>query len=289
MKVDELIITPIDPQRLTGNLQMDAGYNILVDGKKLKRCLTDSGEIVEVSEKADVKKALIEFNTDNAYTWRINIGRPGIKRDDIIKWISSHPESTDSTGFRINENQTGAPLYEYTITAEVVKNVEEEDNQKAEVFAKFNLLDDEQRKSVAIHFGVSPWGFERGELRNYLVGFSEGIITDSAEYRKEFLERIDKIMDNITLNIKSGILSGVINDTGNVLILDGEVIGSTVEEAVAVLRQRQDLFSHLERALVKEGKFIVPQGRVEAQKQEAKSAEAASKKGKTSQNALDFA
>lgn len=257
MKKDELIISPKNPEKLMGTMRMDAAYIFIKENKRVKRALTDGGDVVLVAEMAAVKKADIFFNSDNDYTWSIDLSTPGLDREKIIEWISEHPEVVDITGKKENPNLNGPARFTFSISSEISKNSYDEDDQKAEVFAKYNLLDQNQREAVSVNFGIEPWGKDEKELRNELVGFVSGKISCDASFRNEFLNKFDKIMDPVSINLKSGIMSGVVIDNGSAVIMDGEVLGNSFESAYALLSQRDDLLSLLERSLKAKGRVFV--------------------------------
>jgi len=256
---NEIIISLINTAGVTGNRVVDAGYMIVVDGKRKKRCLLDNLDVVETDEKTDVQKAEITLTQTNAFAWKINLSLPHLtekKVEKLIQWVSEHPDILDGTGKRSSVHLTGEPLVQYIITSEVVDNQYSEDEQKVAVFQKFDLLEADEKEAIGVHFGFSPWGQTPKEVRNKLVGLVDGIITSSTEFRDEFLNRMEQILDNVSLNLRAAVQTGVVDNSDGVFRFNGIFLGESFDKAYSELSLRPDLFALLRRHLQDKGCYI---------------------------------
>ena len=258
MKSNELIIVPADFANLSGSLFMDASYyfNNPETKDRMKRVLLDSGDVVEVDENKEVRKADVVFNSDNNYSYRINLDKKGYDVKALIRFVAEHPEMADSTGIKPLA-LGGVRRFLYTITSESVNNDYETDKSKSEVYTSYNLLNRAEKESVAIYFGVSPFEFDDKELTNAMVGFTSGNISCDATRREEFITRRDTIFDPKVLNFKSALLANlIVRSVDNVLLYQGQVLGSSEEQAIATILKRDDLYSLICRDLKGQGKLI---------------------------------
>jgi len=233
-----------------GTVYLDAAYEIMVAGEKKKRVLTPKGEVVEVSPKSTIEKKDIVLNSQNLWTYTIDLSLEGVNSDDVRSWVKENPSIS----------KIGSPdntVFCYRFDDESVEESFTEDEEKADVYSKYSTLDDEQRTAVAIYFGVSPFELSEKELKNHLVGLSNGLITNDKNFRAEFLNRLDRIFDEKSLNIRCAIQNGIINKSdGNIYTMQGEVLGSSLDAAILLVKQRDELYAVIERELTAKGKYL---------------------------------
>lgn len=258
MANNRLIISAKNADKMTGKRMIDAAYEYFDTEKNrnMVRAFLDNGDIAEVERSKEVKKALLELNRDNMYSIEIPLGKKGISDEKIKRWIENHPDMEDATG--LSDIRKSDALYVYTITGEQLEATFNDDDQKAEAFAKYKAMNESEQKGIAIHFGIEPWKLDEMELRNALVGFSTGAISNDRNNRAEFLNHVDAIFDYKKLNVASAILCNVIVNEAGVYTLEGISLGKTKEYAVATLNERADLYSILERKLKEKGRYLAP-------------------------------
>lgn len=255
----------------TGTHVPDAGYEIQTSEGKKKRYLNDRLEVVEVSPQSE-KGVKFNLSMNSKNLWRVEIPIPENYPDieKLKKWAAEHPQLAKNT------QADSGTLYVYEFSDEAITETYDDDDARLEAAAKYKSLTFEEKKTVAVNFGIAPWEIEEKELVNRMVGLSKGLITNTPSFRTEFLNNFDRmITDETKLNFKSGVQSNVIQHTNDgVYTIAGEVIGATEDNAVLTLRQRTDLYSILTRELVAKGRFITTHKKV----QETKAAIAQEKK-----------
>lgn len=275
MKSNYLVITARNVD-VRGTLICDSAYDTTVKGEKVKRVLTPKGEVVEVSPKSNTEKLDIKLNPENLWKHSINLSLEGVDVEGIRKWAKEHPQM-DKLGI------DGSSPFVYTIDDEIIEEASVSYEEKVEVYSKFNLLDSDQRKSVSVHFGLDPWELSEKELVMRLVG-QEGLVSSDEKLRREFLHNMDRIFDEVSLNMRSAVQCGIITVTkDSVYVFNGEVLGSSVESSVLMLKQREDLYSAIRRELKGKGKFLTTQDK----KQEYKEQEIKEKKQEAVEAELD--
>lgn len=268
MKNNKLSIFLRNPNGVEGTTILDSGYEFVNEkGEKQKRILTDKKEVKEVDVKSGgASKIDIILNSKNMHMWQMDITEH-MDVESIKKWASNHSQ----LGL-IDDNKSTTFVYRFD--DEVVKNTHDNDEQRVEVYAKYNTLDKDQRNAVAIHFGVSFWDKSESELKNELVSLDGGIISGIKAAREEFLERIDIIMDEVSLNFKCAVLNNIITTTNdNVYMLNGEMLGASQEGAISMLKQRDELYAVIKRELTGKGKYLTTNANKKAMKQDAEKAE----------------
>jgi len=249
-----------------GTVYLDAAYEIVVAGEKKKRVLTPKGEVVEVSPKSNIEKKDIVLNSQNLWTYTIDLSLEGANSDDVRKWVKENP-SISKIGSADNT------VFCYRFDDESIEESFTEDEEKADVYSKYSTLDEEQTTAVAIYFGVSPFDLSQKELKNLLVGLTNGLITNDKNYRAEFLNRLDKIFDEKSLNIRCAIQNNIINKSdGNIYTLQGDVLGSSLDACILVMKQRDDLYAIIERELKALGKYLTTASKRKEIKQEQEKA-----------------
>ena len=248
-----------------GTHSIDAGYEVRVNGEMRKRYLNDRLEVVEVSPKSDKgQKYDITLNSQNLWVKVIQLSGEGIDVAKIKQWAKEHPLLS-------KDGETSHALYSFAFNDEVVEETYEDDEEITEVRTKFGTLTDEEAQAVSVNFGYAPWGIDEKVLKNTLVGLKGGIITHNPAYRSEFLNSFDRIMDEHKLNFKSGVQCQVINLTADgVYTYNGEVLGSSEEQGILMLKQRKDLYSAISRDLTGKGKFFAPRAKVQEIKEQVK-------------------
>jgi hypothetical protein len=233
-----------------GTVYIDAAYDVTVSGEKKKRVLTPKGEVVDVSPKSTVEKKDIALNSQNLWTFTIDLSLDGVNADDIRSWVKENP----------NISKEGSPentFFVYRFDDESIEESFTEDEEKAEVFSKYGLLDEEQQTAVAIYFGVSPFNLGEKELKNHMVGLSNGLITNDKNHRLEFLNKLDRIFDEVSLNVRCAIQQNIINKSdNNIFTIQGEVLGSSLDAAILVVKQRDEIYAIIERELKAIGKYL---------------------------------
>lgn len=264
----------------TGTHVPDAGYEIQTSEGKKKRYLNDRLEVVEVSPQSE-KGVKFDLSMNSKNLWRVEIIIPETYSDldKLKKWAAEHPQLAKTT------DANAGTLYVYEFSDEAITETYDDDDARLEAAAKFKSLSLEEKQTVAVNFGISPWELEEKELVNRMVGLSKGLVTNTASFRNEFLNNFDRmITDETRLNFKSGVQSNVIQHTSDgVYTIAGEVIGATEDNAVLTLRQRSDLYSILTRELVAKGRFITTHKKI----QETKAAIAQEKKEEELEDELE--
>ena len=257
-------ITIRNMSNIYGKRVVDAEYAFINDdGKQVKCVLSDNGTVHTVDMDKVIKRMPIELDRNNAYTFDYDIGRESLDKKAIKKWAANHPDLGPA-------NYTSESEYVIVFDDEVIDNTYEDDDEKYDVFSKFKVLDANQRNGISVHFGIEPWDLNERELRNRLVSFDSGIITTDKDCRNDFLNNIDTVFNPITLNFQAAVLCGVIGGSeSGVYTLNGEVLGSSKEACIAVLMQRPELFSIIERELKKKAKFIYTKSEAKTISQES--------------------
>lgn len=256
----------------SGTHTIDTGYNVKVGNETKKRYLNDRLEVIETSPKSDKgSKFDITLNATNLWTKIINLNGEGLDLVAIKGWAKDHPLFNKA-------GETGHALYVYEFSDEIIEEIFEDDEEITEVRTKFGTLEKEQVEAVSVNFGYAPWGVDEKSLKNALVGLKGGIITQNASNRSEFLHSFDSIMDEYKLNFKSAVQCGVINLTNEgVYTFNGEVLGSSQDQSVLMLKQRKDLYSAVSRDLVGKGKFFATKAKMDEVKEEVKQVKAEAK------------
>jgi hypothetical protein len=265
-KKSELVIRPTNLEKLDGGkLMLDTSYYIEKDNKRFKRYLSDTLAVIEIDERSErekerngvipIPKFDAYFDKENGYCITIPLMN-GVNRENVINWAKGHKDSLTDILLITNDKQANTQFV-FTITDEVVANSNKVNKEMAEIYSRFSLLEESQKQTVSLNFGVSPFDLDEEELTNVLVSFSNGIITQNADNRKEFLEGFDKMFDQLKVNIKAGVIYNCIKkDEFNVFTLEGTVLGRSENEVYSVLTAREDLRSQLKRDLVRLGKYI---------------------------------
>jgi len=235
---------------IQGMAQPDSGYEVETKDGKKKRILTDNKKVLEVAQNAGGgQKANMRLNADNMWTWTM----PLLEGDDveaIKEWAKEHPQLG-------KWDDNGNSRFVYRFEDEVIVDTYSSDEEKVEVFQKFLTLSDDQKMAVAVHFGLSPFDKDVKELQNELVSLTGGIISGIPDARKEFLENMDRMMDETALNFRSAVLADIITSTADeVYLLHGETLGASKEAAISMLRQRDELFAVVKRELIGKGKYL---------------------------------
>lgn len=244
-------ITIRNMSNIYGKRVIDAEYAYRDSHDKQVKCvLSDNGTVHNVDIDKPIKAMPIILESSNAYTFDFDIDKESVDKKAIKKWAENHPD-LGPMGYASSSE------YIVVFDDEVIDNTYEDDDEKYDVFSKFKVLNTDQRNGICVHFGIEPWDLSERELRNKLVSFETGIIILDKECRLDFLKNIDTLFNPITLNFQSAVLCGVIggSDSG-VYTLNGEILGSSKESSIAVIMQRPELFSIIERELKKKGKFI---------------------------------
>ena len=252
---------------VNGTIVLDTAYEVTVNGEKKKRVLTEKGTVVEVSPKSEVAKLEVILSPKNLWSYKINLDLEGKDKEALRKWVKESP-------YLSKEGSPDNTTFCYRFDDEVIEESSTTDEEKAEVYSKYKLLTEDERIAVSVHFGVPPFDVSEKELMNHLVGLSGGLITSSPELRNEFLNHLDRIFDEVALNFRCAVQEGVVSksDSG-VYTMNGEVLGSSLDASILLVKQREDLFSVIKRELTNKGKFLTTRKKGVENKQEQKKQE----------------
>jgi len=242
MKKSTLSIRPkADELQSTANLIITTSYDI--PNKNLKRVLTDSLEVVEVSKDKDVKKMFIDMSSKNAFEYIIDLEKPGVDGNKICQFFDEHPHASDITGRRSNDNDKPDSMYYYVISDEIIDSCLEDDEEIVETYLRFKSLSREEQNAVSVYLGVAPWDLDDRELLVEMISLEDGTLTQSRDNRREFKEHLQLMYDAITVNLKSAVISNALKSDGSAFIISGQVLGNNFNEALATLRIREDLYN----------------------------------------------
>jgi hypothetical protein len=242
MKKSTLSIRPkADELQSTANLIITTSYDI--PNKNLKRVLTDSLEVVEVSKDKDVKKMFIDMSSKNAFEYIIDLEKPGVDGNKICQFFDEHPHASDITGRRSNDNDKPDSMYYYIISDEIIDSCIEDDEEIVETYLRFKSLSREEQNAVSVYLGVAPWDLDDRELLVEMISLEDGTLTQSRDNRREFKEHLQLMYDAITVNLKSAVISNALKSDGSAFIISGQVLGNNFNEALATLRIREDLYN----------------------------------------------
>lgn len=242
MKKSTLSIRPkADELQSTANLIITTSYDI--PNKNLKRVLTDSLEVVEVSKEKDVKKMFIDMSSKNAFEYIIDLEKPGVDGNKICQFFDEHPHASDITGRRSNDNDKPDSMYYYVISDEIIDSCLEDDEEIVETYLRFKSLSREEQNAVSVYLGVAPWDLDDRELLVEMISLEDGTLTQSRDNRREFKEHLQLMYDAITVNLKAAIISNALKSDGSAFIISGQVLGNNFNEALATLRIREDLYN----------------------------------------------
>lgn len=242
MKKSTLSIRPkADELQSTANLIITTSYDI--PNKNLKRVLTDSLEVVEVSKEKDVKKMFIDMSSKNAFEYIIDLEKPGVDGNKICQFFDEHPHASDITGRRSNDNDKPDSMYYYVISDEIIDSCLEDDEEIVETYLRFKSLSREEQNAVSVYLGVAPWDLDDRELLVEMISLEDGTLTQSRDNRREFKEHLQLMYDAITINLKSAVISNALKSDGSAFIISGQVLGNNFNEALATLRIREDLYN----------------------------------------------
>jgi hypothetical protein len=259
MKSNKLTIFLRNAESVSGVRVLDTAYEVDGEnGSRQKRVLTDQLIVKEVGLTNSLKKLHIELNENNIWTYTVDLSKYGIsdeKLDDIKKWAKEHP-------ILGKWDDEGRSMFVFRFDDDAVATKSSEDEEKVDVFYKFRTLTFDEQKSIAVYFGLAPWELDEKQIQNELVGLNGGIITSIATARREFLNSIDNMFDEVALNFKSAVLNKVIVEyQPDAYSLNGETIGSSSIAAIAMLKQRPELFSIVERELRSKNKYLTTQAK----------------------------
>jgi hypothetical protein len=242
MKKSTLSIRPkADELQSTANLIITTSYDI--PNKNLKRVLTDSLEVVEVSKEKDVKKMFIDMSSKNAFEYIIDLEKPGVDGNKICQFFDEHPHASDITGRRSNDNDKPDSMYYYVISDEIIDSCLEDDEEIVETYLRFKSLSREEQNAVSVYLGIAPWDLDDRELLVEMISLEDGTLTQSRDNRREFKEHLQLMYDAITVNLKSAVISNALKSDGSAFIISGQVLGNNFNEALATLRIREDLYN----------------------------------------------
>ena len=242
MKKSTLSIRPkADELQSTANLIITTSYDI--PNKNLKRVLTDSLEVVEVSKEKDVKKMFIDMSSKNAFEYIIDLEKPGVDGKKICQFFDEHPHASDITGRRSNDNDKPDSMYYYVISDEIIDSCLEDDEEIVETYLRFKSLSREEQNAVSVYLGIAPWDLDDRELLVEMISLEDGTLTQSRDNRREFKEHLQLMYDAITVNLKSAVISNALKSDGSAFIISGQVLGNNFNEALATLRIREDLYN----------------------------------------------
>lgn len=242
MKKSTLSIRPkADELQSTANLIITTSYDI--PNKNLKRVLTDSLEVVEVSKEKDVKKMFIDMSSKNAFEYIIDLEKPGVDGNKICQFFDEHPHASDITGRRSNDNDKPDSMYYYIISDEIIDSCLEDDEEIVETYLRFKSLSREEQNAVSVYLGIAPWDLDDRELLVEMISLEDGTLTQSRDNRREFKEHLQLMYDAITVNLKSAVISNALKSDGSAFIISGQVLGNNFNEALATLRIREDLYN----------------------------------------------
>lgn len=242
MKKSTLSIRPkAEDLQSTANLVITTSYDI--PNKNLKRVLTDSLEVVEVSKDKDVKKMFIDMSSKNGFEYIIDLEKPGVDGNKICQFFDEHPHASDITGRRSNDNEKPDSMYYYIISDEIIDSCLEDDEEIVETYLRFKSLSREEQNAVSVYLGVAPWDLDDRELLVEMISLEDGTLTQSRDNRREFKEHLQLMYDAITVNLKAAIISNALKSDGSAFIISGQVLGNNFNEALATLRIREDLYN----------------------------------------------
>lgn len=248
MRKSTLTIRPkAEDLQSTANLVLSTSYDIVNEkgGAGLKRVLSDSLEVLEVSRDKDVKKLYVDMIHKNGFEYTIDLDRPGIDSEKICKFFDEHPHASDITGRRSSDDTKPDSMYYYILSDEIIDSRIEDDEEIVETYLRFKSLSREEKNAVSVYFGVAPWDLDDKELLTEMVSLEDGTLTQSRDNRQDFKEHLNIMFDNYTINLKAAIITNALKSDGQAFIISGQVLGNNFNEALATLRVREDLYNQM--------------------------------------------
>lgn len=248
MRKSTLTIRPkAEDLQSTANLVLSTSYDIVNEkgGAGLKRVLSDSLEVLEVSRDKDVKKLYVDMIHKNGFEYTIDLDRPGIDSEKICKFFDEHPHASDITGRRSSDDTKPDSMYYYILSDEIIDSRIEDDEEIVETYLRFKSLSREEKNAVSVYFGVAPWDLDDKELLTEMVSLEDGTLTQSRDNREDFKEHLNIMFDKHTINLKAAIITNALKSDGQAFIISGQVLGNNFNEALATLRVREDLYNQM--------------------------------------------
>ena len=270
-------ITTKEKVESTAKRSLPAEYDIMLDGKKMKRCLLDNLDVVEVERGKEVKLLSIPLTKMNGFVFDIPLPTEPKLRDRLVKlFMANHPFAYDVSGKYSKEEERSIATCKYTVSDELIQVYNQIDKEKVDVYQTFASLTIDEKKAIAIYVGERGYEMDEDEIMRVMVGLDKGVITSVEKNRKDFIERLELMFDKKEVNVKIAIAYNVLVTDGTVYMVRGRSLGTNFNEIVQKMINEEDLYNLMLQEMAEKG--ITPYtGRNSKEKAETVKAAAASK------------
>ncbi len=247
-------ITTRERVESTAKRSLPSEYDIISDGKKVKRCLTDTLDVIEVDRGKEVKLLPIPLTRSNGFTYEIPIPTDPKSRKKLVEsFMAEHPFAFDVSEKYSKSIDRPIATCKFTVSDELIQVFNKIDEEKVQVYQTFTSLSVDEKKAIAIYFGQRAYEMDEDEIDRELVGLDSGIITSIEKNRKEFIERLDLMFNKKEVNVKIAMAYNALVTDGTVFMIRGRILGSTFSEIVQKVTMEEDVYNLILQEMSQKG------------------------------------
>ena len=238
-------ITTKEKVESTAKRSLPSEYDIIsTDGKKMKRCLLDTLDVVELDRGKEAKLLPIPLTRSNGFIYEIPIPSEGKARKALVEsFMANHPFAYDVSEKYSKAEDRPIATCKFTVSDELINVLNNTDEEKVSAFQIFKGLNLEEKRAIAIYFGEKAYEMDESEISRVMIALDNGIITSIDKNRKLFIERIDTMFDKKEINIKIAQTYNALTTDGSVYMIRGRILGSTFSEIVQAVTAQEDLYN----------------------------------------------
>jgi hypothetical protein len=237
-------ITTKEKVESTAKRSLPSEYDIIFEGRKMKRCLTDTLDVIEVDRGKDVKLLQIPLTRSNGFVYEIPIPSDPKSRKKIVEsFMAEHPFAYDVSEKYSKAVDRPIATCKFTVSDELIQVFNNIDKEKVEVYQTFNSLTIDEKKAIAIYFGQRAYEMDEDEIDRAMVGLDQGLITSIEKNRKEFIERLELMFNKKEVNVKIAMTYNVLVTDGTVYMIKGRILGTTAAEIIQKVTAEDDVYN----------------------------------------------
>jgi hypothetical protein len=251
MKKNEIIISKATVSYgISNKIDIDMSYYVVSKESKLKRkkrILTDTLDVVEVDDKQKPNKLSVVLEEKNNYQFVIDLDAFGDDTnaiEKIKKFFAEHPQFTD-----VLEKTNADVKFIYTITKDVVNKIQASTKEINKALNLLYSLTEDEKKVVAISFGINPYELTEEDIDAELGGFPTGLFVSSEKHREEFINNYKTMFDQLMINVKVAIQNNILTDSDGVYEYGNKLLGKSDKEVYLTLKENKDIENAIVRQL----------------------------------------
>jgi len=247
-------ITTKEKVEPTAKRSLQAEYDIFLEGRKMKRCLLDNLDVVEVDRSKEVKLLPMPLIKANGFTFELPIPSDPKARKKIVEdFMGNHPFAYDFSGKYSKPEDRPIATCIFTVSDELLTVLNNTDKEKVKAFQTFSSLNLDEKRAIAIYFGEKAYELDEEEIDRTMISLDKGIITTIEENRKIFNERLETMFDKKEINIKIAQAYNALTTDGSVYMVRGRILGSTFSEIVQAVTNQEDLYNLIIQEMMEKG------------------------------------